>query len=649
MAPLGSKDELSDEQKTLTEFVRKRFEASERLHKDLDPRFNTYYSLSRNYKRLRTRHAQATTPNDKDTVRQEFIRVFGDDLFVPYIFTVIETVLPGILSTSPEVSVKPTQEGAEAVEAADPVKRLIERDQGGMNYEMRLQETVRSGLRYGIGVQKLFWEKKFRSGKKVVPMEAGPGYKVVDDNEILVYEGPKVESVDIFDFFWDPIAFDIESCGYVIHRTWRSMRYIEDRVQEGKERRASGQEGGWAELDLERIKSFATTTGRGEVWAERMQAAGISHYETEGNELFEVWEYHDRDNVYTILGKEMLVQEAENPFLHGDLPFQIFRPTVVEHEFVGIGEAEPIAHLNYELNTMRGQRRDAATIALNPPFFFTRGALNPKQIMWGAGVFNPVDGIPEEVLKQVQQRDLPGSSVGEEQALKSDIELATGLSEFALGQGGAETATVAQLDLQVANKRIKQKTKNMHVELLRPAAHQMLELYRQNITTPEQSRSVRVEPTGAAPPTGYQFIPVGPKELHAPIEVEPIDGSTEPENEAQKRADAVQEVDALGPVMEQVDPRKLAQHLLRKFGHDEPNDLLKAPGPDTPQTVMAVGQAMEQAGIDPEHVKAILEAAHNQIVSPSLSGEAPPEAQPEEPEGAASQNGSAPEPVAPGG
>lgn len=651
MAPIGGKDDLTDEQKTLVEFICKKFEASERIHKDIDPKWNVFYGLSRNYRRLANRHAQAQTPNDRDTVMQEMVRVFGADLFIPYIFTVIETVLPGVLSTDPTISAKPNDEQEATFAACEPVKRLIERDQKRMEYEMRVQETVRSGLRYGLGIQKTFWERCYRNQKIVSPNQSQAGFQVSNRTKNLVYEGPSVESVDVFDFFWDPSAYSIKSSGYLIHRTWRSLKYIEERVAEGIERRSKNEQGGWSELDIESIKSLATTTGRQKVWDGRNEASGLSMPGGEDNELFEVWEFHDRDNVYTVLGRELLVQEAEN-FNHGEYAFQMFRPTIVEHEFVGVGEAEPISHLNYELNTLRGQRRDAATLALNPPFFYSRGMLRPDQIQWGPGVFNPVDGPPGEVMQQAQLRDLPSSSVEEETALKADIELATGLSEAALGQGSAaETATGAQLNLQVANKRIKQKTKNLHVELLRPTTQQMLALYRENITDDSQVQSIRVEPGGGAEPSSpssYTFLDVGAAQLNANIEVEPVDGSTEPENDVQKRAEAAQEVDALGPFMEQVEPRAVVKELLRKFGHEDPGSLLKPPGPSVEEAITAVGNTMAEHGIPQPQIEQLLEAAHQNITNPPLSGAQPtPPEQEEEP--AASQNGAAPEPTPTGG
>jgi hypothetical protein len=46
------------------------------------------------------------------------------------------------------------------------------------------------------------------------------------------------------------------------------------------------------------------------------------------------------------------------------LPFQVYRPTPLQKQMVGIGDLEPLEHLQRELDTLRSQRRDAATMAL---------------------------------------------------------------------------------------------------------------------------------------------------------------------------------------------------------------------------------------------------------------------------------------------
>jgi hypothetical protein len=639
MPPLATKEDLTDDQKASLAKVESCFQAADKLHSSLVNRWDTYYALSMNWNRLSQQHAQANAPRDKDIVIQQLRRNFGDELFVPYAFTVIETNLPRILSSSPTIKAKPLDEDPTTLAACKPLEELYARDNAAMKYERKLQETVRSGLRYGLGVQKSYWQTKLRDGKKLEPMVSGPGNKVVDAKGNVVFEGPQVESVDVYDFFWDPSARDLETADYVIHRTWRTMEYIKDRVSEGKIRREEGKEGGWAELDLDKVKGMGSTTDRGKIWANRMVAAGMSDYQTEGNALHEVLEYHDRNRVVTVLDRTLVVQEGANPFLHGDFPFQIYRPTIVEQEFCGIGEIQPISHLQFELNTMRGQRRDAATLALNRGYFYQVGGLDPAKIKTGVGVFNPVFGNPDEVIQPMPFVDIPQSGVSEEEALKNDIELASGMSEALVGASSSgETATGTQLVQQAANLRIRQKAKNLHVDLLVPETTQRKALYEAHVTSPDQAQTLRVEQ-----PTGFAFISVGPEQVTANVEVMPVDGSTEAENPAQKHQEATDLTNSLAPLLEVMEPRKLAEYILTQHDIEKPSDWLKPEGPD-PRGELAqhIGEALQQEGVPEDKIHKALEMALQ-------AAQAKEQPQPEGGSPEPSSNGAEPEPAPTGG
>ena len=618
---LAKKDELSEDQKRCLQMVTDRFNAADKLHSQLVPRWNNFYGLSRNWRRLASAHQQASSERDRDVVQQEIRRHFGQELFVPYCFTVIETNVPRVLSRTPRYRGLPCGSDVPA-EACTALERLYERDSAAMKYERKLQETARSGFRYGLGVQKDYWEKKTRDGKKIEKYFFEKKQKVVDD-QIVVFEGPQVESVDIYDFFWDPTARDLETASYVIHRTWRSGQYIKDRVQEGRMNRAEGKDQGWVELDLEAVAKMGSATKRGEAWDGRLQASGLGGYETEGNSLHEVWECHDRDQVITILDRELVVQEDINPFLHGDFPFQIFRPTIVEQEFCGIGEVEPIAHLQWELNTLRGQRRDAATLALNRGYFYQVGTIDPSKIVTGPGVFNPVFANPSEVIQPMPFMDLPQSGESEEAAIKGDIELTSAMSEAVVGSGGEETATGTQLVQAAANLRIKQKAKNLHVDLLVPEAAQRKALYEQFYVSEERNQEVRIET-----PTGFAFVDVPAELMSANVEMVPVDGSTEADDPAQKKHDAMELANSLAPFAEQVNVGELVKYILGEHGIENAGDWIKEEpaGPDVGAIVERIGQAMREAGVDEAEITQILEAAlqsHESAQPEEGSGEQP--------------------------
>lgn len=579
-APIKSKDDLTDDEKSKLEFVLREFGRADKLHALLRQRWNLYYGLYRNYRKLGN-DLKTVSPRDRDTVSQEFVRVFGAELFIPYAFSTVETVLPRILSSNPRMLVLPKNSQAEA--AIEPVRATFERDQAAINYELKLQDICRSGLLYGIGWGKTYWEKKYRKGKRFEPRTLESGDQIKDDRK-LVYEGPQVEAPDIFDIFWDPAGKDVETCQFIIHRTWRTSEYVADMVKCGH----------WSPVDLQALSGMVGDSDRGGIWSDRMEAAGFKSVDLRGSNLHEVLEYHDRSKVYTVLNRQILVQNKQNPHHHGDLPFQLYRPTRVPSELQGIGEIEPIAHLQFELNTMRSQRRDAATLALNRGYFFQKGMIQPKDMNLGPNAFVPVMGEPRDVVWPMPIQDIPSSSVSEEAALKGDIVLTSGISETVAGTNApasSTTATEVQLQMSAASERIKTKAKNLMLETIKSSTAQWRELYIQK--TPEKAVEMRVPDPRT--PSGYSFVKVSRKDFEN-TDVVPDAGSIAPENEAEKRANAIQFTQALAPFMERLKPEKIVEYVLNQYGIRNADAWLAEEQPEQPGGPPQPGQEQSSLG-----------------------------------------------------
>jgi hypothetical protein len=402
----------------------------------------------------------------------------------------------------------------------------------------------------------------------------------------------------------------------VIHRTWRNDEYIADRVKLGD----------WFDLDLEKIKSGATDGHRSEAWGDRYTAAGLASPLDPARPLHEIWEYHDRENVYVVIDRVLLVKADPNPHHHGDLPFQIYRPTPIPGEFCGVGEVEPIAHLQWELNNLRTNRADAALLALNRGYFYDKSTgLTPENMVTGPSAMVPVFGDPKDAIYPMPIQDIPGSSVNEEQALKADIERTTGISDTTTGvnmPSAQATATSIQLVQAAANFRIGQKAKNLVDEICTPAADQMLFLYRQFLLEPEMLR-VADDPDPEQPGVErWKWVKVGPEEVNSDLEVLPADGSTEAENAVQKRADAMQLVQTLGPLMDaaRIKPETLAEYVLKEFGIQSPQDWIQPQQDPVGPVVEAFGQAMQQAGLPPEVMEQVMSIANDQVFEQNNPG-----------------------------
>jgi hypothetical protein len=92
---------------------------------------------------------------------------FGHELHIPYAFSTVETVLPRLLSNRPRMLVLPRTEQSE--KNVENMRSLIDDQQNRINYELRVQEAAKSGLIYGLGIQKTYWKSKKTTRTEVVP------------------------------------------------------------------------------------------------------------------------------------------------------------------------------------------------------------------------------------------------------------------------------------------------------------------------------------------------------------------------------------------------------------------------------------------------------------------------------------------------
>src|SRR5205085_4944928 len=99
-----------------------------------------------------------------------------------------------------------------------------------------LQEIVKTGLIYGLAWQKIMWREEWKKLKKIQPSELPATEQTfpyaVGEDWRLVFDDPDAESCDPFDMIYDPYAGSkVESCEYIIHRTWRTTDYIKRQVE----------------------------------------------------------------------------------------------------------------------------------------------------------------------------------------------------------------------------------------------------------------------------------------------------------------------------------------------------------------------------------------------------------------------------------
>lgn len=595
--------DLTESQRELMQEMRRKWDAADTTHRKLRTGWDRLDALYHSRRDFLKAHAEAVD-RDKPGVLDAARKEFGADLLIPYAFSVVETVLPRLLSNRPRMLWTPRDQASE--QNVENVRIICDSQQQKANYELKLQTTGRSGLIYGLGVQKVYWRKEVAQRKRIVRGVHDTEW-VEQEYACTLWDDPDVDDVSIYDFLWDPYGDSMETVGYVFHRSWRSTAYVLAKIESGA----------WPEVALtaEDLEGAGGKEKYAESWKGRWNAQQQTPELKEP--VHEVWEYHNGARVITILNRMWPVAQAGNPAWHGRMPFHIFRPTEVLHQFHGKGEIEPIEDLAHEMNMLRTDRRWNALLKMHVAHFVQDGLMDLDNVKIGPGALIPIDaaGLPlRDILYPVNVGDIPNSGYQEEMALQADLERVSGISDSVSGASGAEqTATGVQLVQAAAGLRIQGKTRRVELELIKPEAADWLALNQQRIVE-ERTIAVPVLPKAGEPDRRWAWRKIGPAELAGEFDVEPDGGSTAPENVPQMRQDAQLLLGLMNAPG--ADPRKVLLLVFEKLGVKAPERMLAPDVHVPPQTLDLIAQALvEQLQVPPEAVNQIVGGALNQALS----------------------------------
>jgi hypothetical protein len=533
-------------------------------------------------------------PNDKDALLYDAKDTWGAQLHIPLSFRTIEAMVPRAIAHRPRMLYLPTDPRWE--DGVEAVQMLIDRQQENIDIDLAFQTVMRSGRIYGLGVSKTFWRTEYapqrRSQRRTIRLPGQNDYIQGPLKYAKVFDDPDFEDVDVFDFMWDPFGSEVNRrtnrVGWITHRLWFSLETVMDRIRSGAWNTASAQA-----LTEDDVRGMGGRSKYDEVWSDRMEASGFTNARdfARGEQIHEVWEYHDGERVLTVLDRRVLVQDAENPCL-GQFPFQVYRPTPLQYEMVGIGDLEPLEHLQRELDTTRSQIRDAATLALAPAIFFDDGAIEEDEIVLGPhGATRVSNARPSDAVYFAPKPDLPASAFEVEQSIRADIDAVSGFSDqITNDQGGGPigTATEAQLAQASLSRRIELSSHRFEVEIVRHSARGFLVMDQRMIL---ESRTLRQPGEGLTPEQAYEqgrwrWVQVGPGELQGEWEIIPEGGSMAAKNVVQDRADGMQAMQIFGqnPF---IDPQQVLLYSLKKFGVQNPKSWLKQQAPPVPPEAVA--------------------------------------------------------------
>ncbi len=456
--PVNDSDKIS--------LVIQRFILAEKFRSSQVDKWDKFYQYYRNYR------------NPKDYP-------WLSNLFVPVAYTVIESLLPKLISAifAPKFVFQILPREKNDIEQAKIVEELLRYQFDQMDVYRKFYNWFKQALIYGTSILKVFWrfeicERTVTEPSYVFGLKVGsrPVTKT-----IIEYDGPDIEVVDLYDFFIDPRATTIKDAKWCIHRIWRDYDYLVEKQKQGYYKNIEKIKPGVGELrDI--MKSVrATVTGL---------PTGIVETDKYKVELLEYWE----DNkVITIAQRSVIIRdEDKNPFWHGRKPFIDIKDIEMPHEFYGIGEIEPIESLINERNELRNQAMDNLKTIVNKILIANRNAdidfdrLEEQNRPGGVILTDDMNA-----LKYLEPTNIVADLYNQDAMLVKDIQDATAMAEWTIGTTPrrTETATAVMQIQQSAATRFTLKLFNFVKSGVAELVRMMIALNQQFL---DKKKTVRI-------------------------------------------------------------------------------------------------------------------------------------------------------------
>jgi len=549
---------------------------------------------------------------------------FRNNIFIPVVFSTIETLIPRIVLNHPKIVVLPREK--EDAKFIEPAKTLIDYRWEQMEMFIELVDLFKQCFIYGTSPIKGRWVKE----KRKVPRRSGLGRLILGKYKTIIESHPEFETVDEFSFFIDPDAGTIKKAKYVIHKlylteeelkdnregVYKNLQYVEGRKI--TEDNYAGER--WRIHDLSNKQRGRIITSEGGI------GSGAS---AEPEKLVEISEHYFRSSKKYPLGRlivlandNIVIREDINPYwyLDGEFPFIEIKDQPVPKEYWAIGEIEPIEGLQYERNHIRNRRMDSSEQTVDKMWRIDPDAeVDENELVWQpSGIIHAKAGDVEVIEAGAESP----SGYQEEDIVKQDTQNTTGISDFTRGQvakGFSETYGGILTLINEANQRFALKIKLIGEMGIKRIVKMLLQMEEYNA---EKKRAIRI-----AGEKGYQFKTIKPEEIKSNLDIKVEIDPWPLINKAYRREQVLAVVKMLGKDPE-VNQKKLKEMLLDAFEIENKEEILtpelKLPaGEGGGETEGRPGIMSRIAGILPKSIPLIPKEKTEAPAAP-LKGELPP-------------------------
>lgn len=439
-------DALDKDWKIQAKMVEDNFNRAKDIIDDNSEDWETYYGAYRSYFEM---------PEDNMT----------SELAVPLIFSDVESYMPRIAGTTPDIGVWPRTPEDRTRAAKHRV--LIDYWWDTIKMNMKMVDYVKSAKIYGTAIWKVDYRKEVRNritrSARQEPvtfagglLDTGETKEVQEfvEGPVVTWDGPVVDLLDLDEVYFDPDGWDVDSCAWIIHKKKTNIEDVLASLEAGEE---IYDEKGVSKLiewmkdgnqeDKEEgssLKDFRDSTFRDII-------ASVDAHKRVFTEL-ECW----YDGKICSIVKENTalrpIQYRLNPL--GRKPFVRFTPIPLPKEFYGISLVEVLYSLAVELNILHSARLDNLLYAAHKMFKILRTSnINPSQL-----TFRPGGHIYVDDMQDIEEFGISGNNFSlyrETDEIRQWAQRAGGSTDpfQGISADSSSTATEASLLSEASNSR----------------------------------------------------------------------------------------------------------------------------------------------------------------------------------------------------
>lgn len=497
------------------------------LNKKAQKLVNDRFNRARNYRVTTQDPIWKRSYNNWRGILDTSIYPWRSKLFIPWSFTVVETIIPKVFAREPKWrALSRTPDFPE--DGPRTVNDLLNYQWIHAGMRLKMYDYIKDSLMYSKGYAKIGWKFQTKTNTFMEP--------VVGKNDVITFkkvvrskiehDDPDIEIVDPMDIYVDPDATSLDNADYLIHR--KSVN--KDKLKENP--------------NYNNVDKLEDTNNPNQYEDKLSRYKDSVPSEDKDKHLVEILEYWEEDRLIVLANRNVVLRDTPNPYNHKKMPFVELDDYRDPHRYYGQSELSVIDPLQREINAIRNQRRDYDNLALNPVIRMVPGVLrNPNSAVMAPGSVWMVSDLNSMDVFEMPQ--LQGSATEIEERTAQDIKMSVAIDEIGIGllpeNPQRRSATEVVTASTAAGKRFSMKIALLE-EAVKKIGQQVFALDQQFL---DKERIIQIVGERGE----QQWVRFTPEDIRGDYYIDMEAGSMLPKDEIADRKEAVELLQYITPII----------------------------------------------------------------------------------------------------